>query len=290
MERTRDSGRLPRRPYRDGIELSVIGLGGMLLWGMEQDHVDRTVAGFIERGGCYFDVAPTYGDSEERLGPALQPYREGVFLACKTTQRDAAGSQEELETSLRRLRTDHVDLYQFHGVSSMDDVEQILAAGGAGETFLRAKEQGKARYLGFSTHSEEAAVALMDRFPCDSVLMPVNFVCFKQGGFGPMLLEAAAERNVVRLSMKSIALDRRGRGDRQDYPKCWYRPLADPETARLALRFTLSQDVSATVPPGDEELFGMLVDLACDFEPITAEEQDRLMAHSEGVEPVFHTA
>ncbi len=280
-------GLLPRREYKDGTELSVVGLGGMLLWGMEQNHADRVVAEFVERGGCYFDVAPTYGDAEERLGPALEPHRDDVFLACKTTKRAARGSREELERSLRHLRTDHVDLYQFHGVSSLEDVEQITAPGGAGETFLTARDEGKVRYLGFSTHSEEAAVALMDAFPCDSVLMPVNFVCFEQGNFGPALLRDSKERGVVRLSIKAIALNRRGRDERQDYPKCWYQPLADPDMAELALRFTLSQDVTATVPPGDEELFRMLVDFACRFRPITPEEQQRLMARSEGVEPVF---
>src|SRR5690606_13782422 len=98
------------------------------------------------------------------------PHRKNVFLACKTTERKAAGAQRELEQSLRRMRTDHFDLYQFHAVSSMDDVEQILGPGGAAELFTKAQKEGKLRYLGFSAHNAEAAIALMDRMPLDSVL------------------------------------------------------------------------------------------------------------------------
>jgi len=261
----------------------------MTVVGMEQADANRLIEESIDRGVNYFDVAPTYGDSELKYGVALQGHRDSVFLSCKTTKRDAEGARQQLEDSLTRLRTDHVDLYQFHGVSTMEDVAQILAPGGAAEAFLKAREQGKTRFLGFSTHDEDAATALMDGFACDSVLMPVNFVCFEQGGFGPKLLQAAAERRVARLAIKSIALYRRGRDHRQQFPNCWYEPVADREMARLALRFTLSQDVTATVPAGDPELYRMLLDFATEFEPITPEEQGRLMARSKGVEPIFHS-
>jgi len=191
-------GPVRRRPYRDGVELSLVGMGGMTVVGMEQADANRLIEESIDRGVNYFDVAPTYGDSELKYGVALQGHRDSVFLSCKTTKRDAEGARQQLEDSLTRLRTDHVDLYQFHGVSTMEDVAQILAPGGAAEAFLKAREQGKTRFLGFSTHDEDAATALMDGFACDSVLMPVNFVCFEQGGFGPKLLQAAAERRVAR--------------------------------------------------------------------------------------------
>src|SRR5256885_16739050 len=88
---------------------------------------------FRSRGVNYFDCAPSYfnGEAESKLGEALKPFRSMVFLAEKTMHRDAKGAREELERTLRRFHTDHVDLYQFHAVSSMDDVDKILAPGGA---------------------------------------------------------------------------------------------------------------------------------------------------------------
>ena len=195
---------LPRRPYRAGVELSIIGFGGIVVVGMDQGQANRTVASAIDRGVNYFDVAPSYwdGEAETKLGVALKPYRKNVFLACKTGKRDAKSAQQELETSLRRLNTDYFDLYQFHAVSSMKDVEQILAPGGAADAVLDARHQGKVKFLGYSVHSVEAALALMDRFPLDSILFPVNFACYAQGNFGPQILEEARKKHIARLALK----------------------------------------------------------------------------------------
>ncbi len=174
---TRAEG-IAKREYKNGVKLSVIGFGGIVVVGMEQKEADRTVAKAFDRSINYFDVAPSYfnGEAEMKLGVALEPYRKWTFLACKTMARDAAGARKELEQSLDRMKTDHFDLYQFHAVSSLEDVEKILAAGGAAETFLKAREEGKVRFLGASAHNAEAAISLMDRFQLDSVMFPVNFV------------------------------------------------------------------------------------------------------------------
>src|SRR5512138_3719256 len=118
-------GGLPKRRYRDNVDLSIIGFGGIVVMGQEQKDADREVAQAVERGVNYFDVAPQYGNGEAeiKLGPALAPHRKQVFLACKTLQRTAEGARMELERSLQRLRTDHFDLYQFHAVTTMQDVE-----------------------------------------------------------------------------------------------------------------------------------------------------------------------
>ncbi|MDP7163004.1 MAG: aldo/keto reductase, partial [Phycisphaerae bacterium] len=94
---------LPRRPYgRTGADLSIIGFGGVVVAGVEQKHADKVVAWSVEKGINYFDVAPTYGDAELKLGPALKPYRKKVFLACKTAHRNAEGARAELKRSLKR--------------------------------------------------------------------------------------------------------------------------------------------------------------------------------------------
>jgi aryl-alcohol dehydrogenase-like predicted oxidoreductase len=271
------------------VQLSIIGFGGMVVVGQEQKSAGRMVAEAIGRGVNYFDVAPTYadGEAEIKLGNALVPYRQNVFLACKTTARDAAGAQKELDRSLERLHTDHFDLYQFHAVSSLSDVEQILGPGGAAEAFLKARAQGKARYLGCSAHSAEAALALMDGFQLDSILFPVNFVLYAQGGFGPQILTRAKQKGVARLALKSLAYTKWPEGARKTYPKCWYQPVEQGDLARQALRFTLSEDVTAAIPPGDERLFQMALEQASEFEPLSAAERQKLLAGTVGIAPIF---
>jgi len=280
---------IPKRKYRDDVMLSVIGFGGIVVVGLEQAEADRTVARSVDRGINYFDVAPTYGDGEAeiKLGNALKPHRKRVFLACKTTKRDAEGARKELETSLRRLHTDFFDLYQFHAVRSMEDVERITGPGGAADLFVKARDEGKVRYIGFSAHDAEAAIALMNRMELASVLFPVNFVCFGQGNFGPQIIKKAKEKGVARLALKALAYTRVKEGEQRRYKKCWYVPVDKREKAERALRFTLSQDVTAAIPPGDENLYEMALQLAASFRPMTEAEQTALLAETKGVEPIF---
>jgi aryl-alcohol dehydrogenase-like predicted oxidoreductase len=286
---------LAKRRYRDDVQLSIVGFGGIVVVGFEQKDADRLVAESFDRGVNYFDVAPSYwdGEAEIKLGNALRPYRQKVFLACKTTNRDAEGARLELDRSLERLHTDHVDLYQFHAVTTMKEVEQILGPGGAAETFLKARQQGKVRYLGCSAHSEEAALAMLDRFPLDSILFPINFVCFAQSNFGPRVIARAKEKGVARLALKALAHTPWPQGTdhaKTGHPKAWYQPIEDRELASKALRFTLSEDITAAIPPGDEKIYQMALELAAEFQPLTNKERELLLAGAKGTKPLFPIA
>ena len=284
---------VPRRAYKNGIELSIIAMGGIVVCGMPQEEASRRVAEAHDRGVNYFDCAPSYfnGEAETKLGEALRPYRSKVFLAEKTTNRDAKGAWEELERSLQRFHTDHVDLYQFHAVSSMDDVDKILAPGGAAETFFAAKKLGKVLHVGFSAHNAPAALRLMDALELDSVLFPVNVNAWENGGFGPQILSKAKSKGMARMALKALAYGKwpanLKESDRK-YRKCWYEPIDDREMARLALRFTLNQEVTAAVPPGDEHIFDMALDLASAPLPeLNAAELAGLKSKISSLEPVF---
>lgn len=273
---------------RTGEQLSVVGFGGILVMNEEPQAASRLVAQAVDRGINYFDVAPSYGNAEERLGPALEPYRKRVFLACKTEMRTRDGAAAALRQSLQRLRTDHFDLYQFHGVSKMGEVEQILGPGGAMEAFLEAKDKGLIRFIGFSAHSEEAALALMDRFPFDSILFPFNWVCWHQGQFGPRVLEKAMQKGVGRLALKALAKRTwKDDAERSKWPKCWYHPVESAEEAAMGLRFTLSRPITAATSPGHAELFWWACDAADKFTPLTQAEEAEIMKKSEGLTPIF---
>jgi aryl-alcohol dehydrogenase-like predicted oxidoreductase len=261
----------------------------MLLVGMEQASADRIVAESLERGVNYFDVAPFYGngEAEQRMGNALGSRRRGIFLACKTLDRSRAGAKAELEQSLRNLHTDHFDLYQFHAVSDMEEVEEIFAPDGAAETFLLAKKQGKIKYIGFSAHSAEAALAMLDRFQFDSILFPVNFICCEKGGFGPQVIERAKGLDVALLAIKAMAHGPWRKTDKRKYPNCWYRPIENKELARQALRFAFSEGATAAIPPGDEGLFRMALELARDLPPLGADERQQLLTSTRRLRPLF---
>jgi aryl-alcohol dehydrogenase-like predicted oxidoreductase len=280
---------VPKRLYRDEIKLSIIGLGGMLMVGMKQDSVNKVVEEAIGQGINYFDVAPFYGngEAEQKMGVALSSHRDRIFLACKTLERSAEGAQVELEQSLRHLRTDHFDLYQFHCLSSVEEADEIFAPGGAMETFQRARKQGKIRYIGFSAHSADAALAMLDRYRFDSVLCPVNFICYARGNFGPQIMAKAKEMGVARLAIKAMAHGPWRKSDKRNYPNCWYRPIDDKVLARQALRFTLSEGVTAAVTPGDERLFRMALELAHDLPPLSEAEREQLLASTKGFRPLM---
>lgn len=288
MTRAAEPGKLERRALgRTGERLSILGFGGIVVKDASASQSSARVAEAIDHGVNYFDVAPSYGNAEEMLGPALEPYRKNVFLACKTTERTRDGSRRELESSLRKMRTDHFDLYQLHAVTTDQDVERILAPGGALETFQAARREGKTRFLGFSAHSVEAATALMAAFDFDTILFPVNFATWHAGSFGPQVLAAAQAKGMGILALKAMARGPYGKDAPHTYPKCWYEPLSEPGAARMGLRFTLSHPVTAAIPPGDERLFKMALGLALGFTPLSDAEAAAVKEQAQRQAPLF---
>jgi aryl-alcohol dehydrogenase-like predicted oxidoreductase len=276
-----------RRFGRTDEKLSIVGFGGILVMNEDQPTANMMVREAIERGINYFDVAPSYGNAEERLGPALEPYRDSVFLACKTGERTREGAMAELHQSLQRLRTDHLDLYQLHAVTTLEEVERIMGSGGAMEAFIEAREKGIIKYIGFSAHSEEAALALLDRFDFDSILFPLNWVCWYRSNFGPKVVDVALKKGVAILALKALAKRKWKKDEVKRWTKCWYAPVDTAEEASLALRFTLSLPVTAAVSPGHIEFLRWACDTAEKFRPLTDEEREILVDRSKDLEPIF---
>jgi len=280
---------MQKRTYgTNGIELSDVGFGGILVMNESAEDSFRLVKKAIDAGINYFDVAPTYGNAQEMLGPALEPYRKDVFLACKTGKRTRDEAEAELNESLRLLRTDHLDLYQHHAVTDMEEVETILGPGGAMELFQEAKERGIVRHLGFSAHSEEAALALLDAGGFDSILFPVNWVTMYSGKFGKRVIDTAVEKGVNILALKALAKRTwHDEEERKEWPKAWYRPVESYDEAELGLRFTLSQPVTAAVSPGHEQFFDWMVEAEKHFRPMDESEFDTLKSRAQDLDPIF---
>jgi len=281
-------GKIEKRALgKTGEMLSMIGFGGIVVMDATTQQAASRVKEAIDYGINYFDVAPSYGNAEEMLGPALEPYRKKVFLACKTGERKKDGARRELEQSLKHLRTDHLDLYQLHAVTTLEEVDTIFGKDGALETFVAARDEGKVRYLGFSAHSVEAAMALMEGFDFDTILFPVNFATWYNGNFGPQVLQKASEKKMGILALKAMAWRRWKEGEEHTNSKTWYKPLPDREQAREGLRFTLSHPVTAAIPPGHEDLFSMALELATEFKPMDSGEIEAIKKKGLATDPIF---
>jgi aryl-alcohol dehydrogenase-like predicted oxidoreductase len=270
--------------------LSLIGLGGVVFVGLTQAESNNIIAESVDGGVNYFDVAPSYGQGQEteiKLGGALKPYRDQSFLACKTGVRTKDGANAELERSLTHLQTNHVDLYQLHAITSREDVETAFGPNGAMEAIVAAQQAGKIRHIGFSAHSVEAALLALEKFPFASALFPINVATWNTGSFGPQILDAAKSRGAGRLALKAMAKTHWAEGVERNYPNCWYEPIEDIALSELALRWTLSQDITAAVPPGDIRLFRRALEFARRFTPLTETEEAELMDLTKDFKPLF---
>ena len=255
----------------------------------EQKHADEVVAEAVAAGVNYFDVAPSYGDAELKLGPALKPFRDKVFLACKTTERNKAGAEKELHLSLKQLQTDHFDLYQLHAITDVEkDVEAAFAKGGAMEAILDAQRKGLIKHIGFSAHTPAAAIAAMDRFDFDTIMYPVNFLCQFNSDFSDEVIAKAKSKDMGIVSLKAIAKTNWQDGDDcKKYPNIWYKPIDEEQLAQKAMSWTLEQGVSTIVPPGDETLFRMALKLAPQCEQLSQEQLSSLTQYADKHTAIF---
>ena len=255
-----------------------------------QAQADRFVAQAIDAGVNYFDVAPSYGDAEIILGHSLRPYRKNVYLACKTMCRKAEDATKELSGSLRNLHTDWLDVYQLHAMTTMDDVETAFGPGGAMELMVRLKEKGVVRKIGFSAHSEQAALECLRRHPFDSVMFPINWMLHMGQDIGSRIAKTAGEQGLALLGIKSIVerawLNEEERNT-SPWPKSWCKPFHQDDTGLriAAMRYSLSLGASALIPPGNWECQSFMMEhiQECLDDPLTEQERSQLSAHYQKV-------
>ncbi len=291
-KRSEKTGGLPRRVLgRTGEKLSIVGFPGLALSNCDQQEGTAGLHRAFDRGLNYYDVAPAYGrdgECETKMGIGLQGIpRDKIFLACKTKMRDKDGARMELERSLKRLKTDHFDLYQMHCFFNPKEVEKALAPGGAMETILEAKKEGKIRYIGFSAHTTKSALAAMNGFRFDSIMFPINFVEYYSFGFGKEVIELAAKQGAGVLAIKATSGGAWPK-DAERHRRWWYNTLEEKDEIRMALRFTLSQkQVVAGITPSYLDLLDRAIDAASEDKPITDTELAKLKDMASTRPPIF---
>ena len=159
-----------------GLAVSQVGFGGIPIIPLAHDEAVAVVRHCFDRGLTFFDTANMYPTSEEKIGAALKGVRDSAVIATKTAQRSAQGAAEHLELSLRRLQTDRIELYQLHNVSNREALDQVLAPGGAYEAVVKARDAGKVRCIGVSSHSIATATAALETGLFQTLQFPFNFI------------------------------------------------------------------------------------------------------------------
>ena len=202
-------GDIPRRTFgKTGEKLTVIGQAGGRFPLISEEDAKAIVLRAYELGINYFDNAYSYwdGHSEEVYGMVLPPFRKEVFITTKSTQRSRQEAAAELDLSLKRLRTDYVDLWQIHAVGEMEEVRQIFGPGGAVEAFEAAKKAGKCRFIGFTGHRDpEVHLAMLEAYDnYDSILMPLHIADPSYLSFEKRVLPVAVERGMGIQGMKNF--------------------------------------------------------------------------------------
>ncbi len=265
-------GSVPKKPLgKTGVQISALGLGGYHLGSANTDQVaNEIVAKALDHGIDFFDNAWEYHDgaSEERLGRALKGKRQQAFLMTKvcTHGRDKKVAMRMLEESLRRLQTDHLDLWQIHEVIYENDPDLIFAHGGAAEALLDAKQQGKVRFIGFTGHKDPEIhlKMLAHNFPFDTVQMPLNCFDATFRSFETQVLPEATRRGIAALGMKSLG----GSGEMVRHGGI---------TAEQGLRYAMSLPVATTISGMDSmEVLNQNLAVAVNFQPFTTAELKEL--------------
>src|SRR5580700_1753030 len=284
---------------KTGYKVGIFSLGGQAA--LEKSNNEAVAVPIIERaldiGVNYIDTSSIYGGperwSEQYVGKVMKHRRSEAFLATKTKERTRDGSMRMIETSLKLLQTDHVDLWQLHDIGTMTDINEIFAKGGAMEALLEARDQKIVRYLGITGHYRpDALIEAIHRFPFDTILMAVNAADPHHFSFSERLLPLAVEKQMGIIGMKVPA---RGRilstwtpppieQQKHSWEGMVLAPTPGTLDMRQAMYYSLSLPVSTVIIGCDSiAQLEQNVQLARDFTPFN---QQQMAALTEKAQPV----
>jgi predicted aldo/keto reductase-like oxidoreductase len=267
---------LPTRPLgRTGVNVSILCLGGWHIGSIrDENEAIKIMHAAIDEGINFFDNAWDYhdGGSEIVMGKALAQggKRKQVFLMTKNCARDARGTRQHLEDSLRRLQTDVIDLWQFHEINYDNDPDWIMERGALAEA-LKAQKEGKVRYIGFTGHKDPRIhLAMLSRHSWDTVQMPINVCDHFYRSFVNQVVPEANKRQIGVIGMKSLGGGNNHQGRFTTEKVC---------TAQEARRYALSQPIASLCVGIDAmDVLQQDVAIARNFQPMPRQEMDTLLA------------
>ena len=280
-----------RRFGRTGHMSTIAIFGAAAFWEISQQNADKVIEQIIEAGVNHIDVAPSYGQAEERIGPWMPRERSRFFLGCKTTERTKDGAWNEMQRSLKRLQTKTFDLYQLHAITTMEELDAVTMKGGALEAFVEARERGLVQFIGITGHGADAPQIYLEalrRFDFDSVLFPLNFVQMANPEFrkyAEELIATCKAKDVGTMIIKAIT--KGPWGERPHTATTWYEPFNKMDEIQRALNFALSYDVTGFCTAGDTNILPMVLEACENFKRINAAELEEMIRAGKEYEPLF---
>jgi aryl-alcohol dehydrogenase-like predicted oxidoreductase len=278
-----------RRLGRTGQMSSILIFGSFALYRISQKEADAVIEMALANGINQVDVSPLYGDAEKHLGSWFQRHGKQFFLSCKTAERKKKGAWESLQRSLETLHIDKFDIFQLHGVDDINVLKTTLDPGGAMEAVLEAKAQGLVRFIGITGHNPPLHNQALQLFDFDTVMFPLNRVHAVHptdwNDFG-LLLKTARQKDAGVMAIKSIAKQAWENEEMRSHHDTWYEPFTDAEEIEKSLQYTLSQNIAAAVLPGELSIWPKMIEVAQNFKPMTAQEQQDAMAGVKQYQPL----
>ncbi|GAA0953782.1 aldo/keto reductase [Kribbella koreensis] len=255
-----------RRLGRLEHQSSVLIYGAASLGGVDQDRADASIQEALDAGINHFDVAADYGEAELRLGPRMAEIRDRIFLATKTGRRTYDEAWAEINRSLERLQTDHVDLIQMHAVCDLENLDLVTGKGGSLEAAIRAKEEGMVSAIGITGHTAEAPSVHLEglrRFDFDSVLTPLNYKLSTDPKYADdyaALVEAVRASDAALMTIKMIARRNWQDGEEKAYDT-WYRPFDEQRYVTAATAWLLNghPEITGLATAGETRLLRQMV-------------------------------
>ena len=283
-----------RRLGRTGHHSSLAILGGAAFAMDSPDEAGALLGEALEAGVNHLDIAPGYGSAERAVGPHMRAIRQRLFLACKTAETERDWALRRLDRSLERLQVDELDLYQVHGVTSLEVLDQRNEAF---QVILEARDRGLTRFVGVTGHDLGAPAAHLEairRYDLDTVMFPVYPAVLADDDYRAdvdALLAECAERDVGVMAIKAVAW--RAWGDRTPDALSWYEPHRSDEAIERGVRFALSTPgIHAFCTPSDPATARRAISAASRYEPLTsAEHADAILdADRETIFPLVEKA
>lgn len=280
-----------RRFGRTGHMSTVAIFGAAAFWEISQADADKVMEQVIEAGVNHIDIAPSYGQAEERVGPWMPRERQRFFLGCKTMERTKQGAWDEMQRSLTRLQTESFDLYQCHAVTTMEELDAVTMKGGALEAFVEARQRGLIQFIGITGHGVDAPRIYLEalrRFDFDSVLFPLNFVQFvnpEYRKYTEELISVCKTRDVGTMVIKSIT--KGPWGEKQHTATTWYEPFDQMEEIQRAVNFALSFEVTGLCTAGDTRILPLVLQACENFRQLSPAELEAMIENGRQFEPLF---
>jgi aryl-alcohol dehydrogenase-like predicted oxidoreductase len=283
---------LQTRKFGRTEHLSTVAIfGGAAFWEISQEQADRVMELVINSDVNHIDVAPSYGQAEQRIGPWMRRERGRFFLGCKTMERTREGAWSELRQSLKLLESESFDLYQLHAVTSFKELDEVTAPGGALEALVEARQAGLIKYIGITGHGVNAPAIYLEalqRFDFDSVTFPLNFVQAGNPEYYRQtedLIRKCRLKDVGLMVIKSIA--QAPWGEKEHTATTWYEPFSEMDQIQSAVNFVLSHDVTGICTAGDIHLLPLVLKACENYIPLSQEERSTLIEFGRSYQPLF---